>query len=312
MMQFWALIVDSFRESRDRKIFWVMLLIELLVLAAMACVGFSPGKVTILFGMWEVKTDYFTTGFAIRTDRIATIAVQFLMDVVVGWVGVTLALVATAGFFPSLVERGAVDILLAKPLSRAKLFLGKYVGSMVFVLLHAAFFIVFSCVIVGFRWHAWLPGYLWSIPLLVILFSYVYCVSAWAGIRFRSPVVAINISVAAWVFFAGIQATGDMFEAFPEWKENRLAYNSVLVARWCVPKTHDITYLAAKWSGAAVSTEMVPQAHVEEKDRSAVERAGRSELERMNINPFYTIGTSLGFEVIVVILAIWRFARSDY
>ena len=43
-----------------------------------------------------------------------------------------------------------------------------------------------------------------------------------------------------------------------------------------------------------------------------MERAGRSELRRMNINPFYTIGTSLGFELIVVILAMWMFARSDY
>ncbi len=36
MMQFWALIVDSFRESRDRKIFWVMLVIELATAAIAA------------------------------------------------------------------------------------------------------------------------------------------------------------------------------------------------------------------------------------------------------------------------------------
>jgi ABC-type Na+ efflux pump permease subunit len=232
------------------------------------------------------------------------------MDVILGWIGVTLSIVATAGFFPSLLERGAVDVLLSKPISRTRLFLGKYVGSMVFVLLHAIFFVVLTFLIMGFRWGAWLPGYLLSIPLLVILFSYVYCVSAWAGVRFRSATVAINLSVGVWVIFAGIQGIGDLFDTFPKWKQNRWAYNACIVARWVVPKTHDLTYLAGKWSGAAVSTELVPE--IDEADRSAMERAGRAELERMNLNPLYTIGSSLLFEAVVVALGIWQLSRSDY
>ena len=49
-MQFWALIVDSFRESRDRKIFWVMLGLSLLIAAAMSCISFEQGRVNFLFG----------------------------------------------------------------------------------------------------------------------------------------------------------------------------------------------------------------------------------------------------------------------
>ena len=309
-MQFWALIVDSFRESRDRKIFWVMLLIELVVAAMMFCLGFEPGKITILFGMWEIKTNQFTALTGLRHDLIASFAIHFIMDLAIGWMGVTLAIIATAGFFPTLLDRGAIDVVLGKPLSRSMLFLGKYVGSMVFVLIHAAFFVGVTFLVIGFRWGTWLPGYLLSIPLLVILFSYIYCVSAWVGVVYRSTVAAVLLGLGAWVFFAGVQATGDVFDVFPAWKENRWAYDAVRAARWCIPKTHDITYLAAKWSGAGLTTELVPD--VEEEDRPAMERAGRSELQRMNINPFYTIGTSLGFELIVVILAMWRFARSDY
>jgi len=310
MMQLWALIVDSFRESRDRKIFWMMLVIELAVAAAMFCVGFEPGKISILFGVWDIKTDHFTALAGLRQDLIASIAVHLIMDILFGWIGLTLAIITTAGFLPSLLERGAIDVMLAKPMSRSVLFLGKYLGSMVFVLFHAVFFVTLTFFVIGFRWHAWLPGYLWTIPLLVLLFSYVYCVSAWVGVVYRSTVAAVLLSLGAWVFFAGIQSTADVFEIFPTWKENRLAYNALGVARWCIPKTQDITYLAAKWSGAGVSIELAGD--VDDKDRPVMERAGRSELQRMNINPFYTIGTSLGFEVIVVILAMWRFARSDY
>ena len=68
-MQFWALIVDSFRESLDRKIFWVMAAMSVLIAAAMFCIGFEPGKIVIFFGTWEFQTDLFTVDDAILSDR---------------------------------------------------------------------------------------------------------------------------------------------------------------------------------------------------------------------------------------------------
>jgi len=309
-MQLLALIHDSFRESLDRKIFWVLLLIECAVAAAMFCVGISPSGIDVLFGTWTFNTSEYPNLVGLDSGKIAALAVHFILDLVVGWAGVTLAVIATAGFIPTLLERGAIDVLLSKPISRTKLFVGKYLGSMVFITLHASFFVVVTFLVIGTRWHVWMPGYLATIPLIVILFSYVYCVSAWAGVMYRSAVPAVLLSIGAWVFFAGIQGAGDMFDAFPKWKENRWAYATVSAARWCVPKTHDITYVAAKWSGASASTELVPE--VRESDREAVHHAGQAERERMNINPLYTIGSSLLFEGFVLVLALWKFARSDY
>lgn len=312
-MQTWALIADSFRESLDRKIFWVMLLIEFVVVAAMFCIGFSPGRVDILFGTWSFATDHFTTMSGVDTAKIAGLTVHFIMDMVLGWAGVTLAIIATAGFFPTMLERGAVEVLLSKPLSRGKLFLGKYLGSMAFITIHATIFVLLSFLVIGVRWNVWLPGYILTIPLLVVLFSYIYAISAWAGVMFRSAVPAVLLSLGAWVAFAGVQAAGDMFDAFPSWKENRLAYAVVNTARWCVPKTHDITYVAAKWSGASTTTELVPDAvEIEQNDKETVYRAGQAEKQRMNLNPLYTIGSSLLFEAVVVLLTLWKFSRSDY
>jgi ABC-type transport system involved in multi-copper enzyme maturation permease subunit len=310
-MQFRALIFDCFRESLDRKIFWVMLLIEFLVAAAMFCIGFEPGKIDVLFGVWPIETNAFTAIAGLRSDLIAAIAVHFMMDLFLGWVGITLAIIATAGFFPTMLERGAVDVVLAKPISRPALFLGKYLGSMVFVLLHAVFFIGLTFAVIGLRWGVWLPGYLLCIPLLVVLFSYIYCVSAFAGVAYRSAAVAVMFSLGAWVCFFGVQATADLFETFPRFKEHRWAYHAVRTARWVVPKTHDITYLAGKWSGASASTELIPEVG-EEEDRQAIEDAGDLEVERMNVNPVYTLGSSLLFEALVVAMAMWKFSRKDY
>ena len=50
-MQFWTLIIDSFRESMDRKIFWVITAITVLVLLTMVTIGFEADHVSLLYAI---------------------------------------------------------------------------------------------------------------------------------------------------------------------------------------------------------------------------------------------------------------------
>ena len=310
-MQFWALIVDSFRESLDRKIFWVMLMITLVVASSMFCIGFEPGRIDILFGSWSIATDKFTFAGKVRPDFLSSIATEWIMDNVLGFIAIVLALIATAGFMPSLMERGVIEVVLSKPMSRWKIFLGKYVGSLVFFGVHAVIFVALTFFIVGWRWGAWIPGYWLGIPLTVLLFSFLYCVSALVAVMTRSSVAAILITLGCWVGFAGIQSLGDLFEMYPEWKGNGLSYQTTMVARWVLPKTQDLTLIARKWSGAASPLEMMGEP-ANGEDREMIGQASQAEKARQNIHPAYSIGTSLLFEVAVVMVAMWKFSRRDY
>lgn len=310
-MQFWAIVVDGFRQSRDRKIFWVMLAITLLVAGAMACIGFSPGRISFLFGFWEIQDDRFTILSGLREDLIATILVDYIMALILGWIGITLAIIATAGFLPAFLERGSVDVVLSKPMPRWRLFLAKYAGAMVFVLVQATVFVVLTFLVAGFRWGVWITGYLLCIPLVVLLFSYLYCISACVAVRFRSTVVSVIVTIGAWLVFSSVQTMGDMFEMYPSWQQNRTAYAAVRAARWIVPKTEDVVYLAKAWTGARPATEVMPEFE-DEHEREVVDRAAKIEIERMNINPVLTIGSSLLFEGVVLLFAIWTFSRRDY
>lgn len=310
-MQFWALIVDSFRESRDRKIFWVMLGMSVLVAAAMFCFSFEQGKVNVLFGMWVKQTDTFTGITGIKTDLIAALVVDGIMDTILGGMGVLLSIIATASFFPTFLERGAIDVVLCKPMPRWKLFLGRYLGGMVFIGVQATIFVVLTFLVVGLRWGVWLPGYILAIPLVVLLFSYLYCISALVAVVTRSTVAAVLLTMLAWMAFAGVQSVDDLFTSkYPKWQENKLVYEGVHTARWIVPKTQDITYLAKKWSRAANASILV---HADnDDDREKIDWATRVEIARRAMNPLAIIGSSLLFEAVIVLAAMWKFARRDY
>jgi ABC-type transport system involved in multi-copper enzyme maturation permease subunit len=314
-MQLWAIILDSFREARDRRIFWVLVLITLCVGLAMASVGFERTRVSLLFGLWEVDTQRFSPLTVLGRTRLAGIVVYGLMDLFLGWLGITLMIIATAGAFPAMMEKGAIDVLLGKPISRTRLFLYKYFAGLTFVVIQATLFVGLTFLVMGWRWEVWIPGYLASIPLLALLFSYVYCVSVLVAVATRSTVAAILLSLASWVVFALVHQAPGLFEQFPELQTHATAYRTVRAVSWIPPKTGDITYLAARCANAGTSLDIVPSSVADggtTKDREAMQHGQEWEEAQLELSPLYSIGSSLLFEAVIVLIALWKFSRADF
>ncbi len=314
-MQLWTLVVDSFRESLDRKVFWVMAGFAVLVAATMACIGMEADRVTILFGLWDIKTDHYNPLSGIGRSHIASWVVYMLTYSLLGWVGTILMIIATAGMFPAMMRRGSIDVPLSKPLGRHRLFLYKYLSSMVFVFLQASLFVGLIFLVMGIRWGVWVPGYLLSIPLLVLLFSYVYCVSVLVAVRTGSGVAATLLSIGAWVLYICPGTAVQTFEQFPDLKKHERIYQTMRVAAWIPPKTGDIPYLAARWAGAGTSLDMIPPSWMQvgtQNNRAQIDSAREIEEGELAKNALLSIGSSLAFEAVIVLLAMWSFSRKDY
>lgn len=313
-MQFFALVLDSFRESLDRKIFWILLVISAVITLAMASIGFDGDRLTFLFGAVRTDVQGYNPVSELGRSRIVGAVIYLILTQVLGGVGLILMIIATAGSMPAMLEVGAIDLLLVKPISRVRLFLYKYAASMVFVCAQSAVFVGATFLVMGFRWRVWAPGYLLCVPLIVLLFSYVYCVSALVGVKTRSGVAAALVSLGAWVAFGMVTqapAVADMLGLDPKSSLSR----SLHVASWIPPKTGDIPLIAARWAGAGTSLEALPDAVLEAQttqERENLERGRSYEEQRMRRNPWVSIGSSLVFEFIVVAWAALVFARKDF
>jgi len=310
-MQLWALIKDGFRESRDRRIFWVMVLLSVCVAAAMFCIRFDPDGIDVLFGMWKIEAEQFAHSGKLRTDLIAAVVVDFIMDSTLGSIGMILSIIATAGFIPHLLEKGAIEVVVSKPIARWMLFVGRYLGGISFVLFHATVFIGLTFLVAGLRWGVWLPGYLFAIPLVTLLFSFLYCISALTAVLTRGTITAILVTLGAWAVFAGIQSTDDMLNAGTPAADRHVALSSLHVARQIVPKTQDILHLAKRWSHAANAADMFPSTG-DMEGKEVLDQARVAEEERRKIPAYQTLGSSLLFELVVLAAAIWWFSRMDF
>jgi hypothetical protein len=125
-----------------------------------------------------------------------------------------LALISTASIFPDLLASGSIDLYLSKPIGRLRLFLTKYLGGLLFVLLQATVFAVGSYVVFGLRAGQWRTSMFLIIPLATLLFSYLFAVCVLVGVLTRSTIAAILITCIFWLLCAATNKAEQVLFAF--------------------------------------------------------------------------------------------------
>jgi hypothetical protein len=267
--------------------------------------------------------------------------VYFIENSLIGglgaWVAVLVGVVVTSSFVPNLLEKGAVELILAKPVRRPSLLAYKYLGGLAFVLVLTAVTVLGVWAAIGLRTGVWAPGFLLVVPAVTFYFALLYAVSTLAAVLTRSPVVAILMTCAVWFglwlngtvhgMLDGVRKTRAEAEAQvrklsgapkPDEKakekdaddeeDGRGGPPQFDVPRWVyavsdftykvLPRTGDLNRLTAEWVARGVLTE------------SEVKARGLDKGERPHWGEVF--GVTGAFIVLVLGLACWWFTRSDY
>jgi hypothetical protein len=188
-----ALLLDAYRDLNARKLFWITLILSGVFVGAFATVSFDSTGLSFLkwhFEVFNPKVIY------------NTLFSFVIISVWLTWVATILALISTAGIFPDFVSGGSVDLYLSKPISRARLFLTKYISGLLFVTLQVIVVVIGSFMIFGIRGHQWLPSLLWAIPIVVCFYSYIFAICVFFGVVTRSTIAALLLTLLCWFALA--------------------------------------------------------------------------------------------------------------
>jgi ABC-type transport system involved in multi-copper enzyme maturation permease subunit len=207
MRQTWAIFVDAYRELNSRKLFWFVLLLSIVVVGAFAAVGINDKGLTV-FG-WTipsmVNAHMFPPALFYKM-AFANLGVKFWL----AWCSTILALIATAGIFPDLVSSGSIELTLSRPISRLRLFFTKYLAGLLFTATQVTAFTFASFLVLGTRGGVWEPGIFWAVPLMVVFFSYLFCMCVLLGLWMRSTVAALLITLLLWFAAFGVHLSEQM------------------------------------------------------------------------------------------------------
>jgi ABC-type transport system involved in multi-copper enzyme maturation permease subunit len=186
-----ALIRDTFREAMARKIFWGL---------------FGLSALMILFFLFLLRIDIVAGGLAAVSlfggtnppadaDKLVRGVYGVIATFLYTW-GMALAVFASAGLIPSVLEPGRIELLLSKPVSRTHILLGRYLGNILVVSCNATFLALGVWIILGAKTGIWSPVFLISIATTVFVFAVLLSVVVLIGVLFESAALSTMVTVA--------------------------------------------------------------------------------------------------------------------
>jgi ABC-2 type transport system permease protein len=187
-----ALLTDTFREALARKIFWGLFGLSALLIAFFLFVM----KIDVVAGATATVSLFGrNAGPAADVHRLIQGVYGFVAVFLYTW-GMFLAVFASAGLIPSLLEPGRIELLLSKPVSRTRILLGRYLGNLLVVGVNTIFLVLGVWTIFGWKTGLWPLSFLIAIPTTVFIFSVLLAVVALVGVLWESTALAVMVPVA--------------------------------------------------------------------------------------------------------------------
>ena len=252
-----------------------------------------------LAGGLKVSAGFGAIELPVRGMTLAEFVVALqsgLAQVLVGFVGMLIALSATSAFVPNMLQKGRLDLVLARPIGRARLLLTKYLGGLWFVTCLATF-VIGGCwlgLTLGSGYSN--PWFLLSIATLVTAFAVLYSVSVLVGVLTCSSGIATLVALAVWFLGSVVVGARHAVDAFgsdvPAWLGDGLE-----VAYLVLPKIEDLDLL---------STSLLARAHLSDAARTRI----------LGVLPevdwAFSLGSTAAFTAAMLALAVLAFRRRDY
>ena len=166
-----AVLGDSFRLLQAKKLFWIVLGISLTIALMYASIGFDDKGMTALFGLKKFENPVLQQGKPEAAAFYVLLFTDFIVRFWLGWFAIALALLSTVSIFPDFIAEGSIEISLSKRVGRLRLFLLKYLGGLLFVILQMAIFTLIVFLALGFRVEEWNLSVFWAIPVVTFAFS---------------------------------------------------------------------------------------------------------------------------------------------
>ena len=227
-----ALIVDTFREALARWIFIGL---------------FALSTLMVLFFLFVLKIDLVEGALATisifgQTSPRTQDVERLIMGVYGGiatflysW-GMALAVFASAGLIPRVLEPGRIELLLSKPVSRTHILLGRFAGNILVVAGNIVYLVLGVWLILGVKTKIWRPEFLVTIAAAVFTFSVLLTVVVLLGVLVESTALATMVTMGLMILSAVLAQTPLMMRLLSS-ETSRTIWRTLYYA---LPKVYDL------------------------------------------------------------------------
>jgi ABC-type transport system involved in multi-copper enzyme maturation permease subunit len=225
-----ALIGDTFQEARARWLFGGLFGLSTLLIAIFLFVL----KIDLVQGAISIM-GLDSTARHLNVRRFVNSSYSVVSIFLYVW-GTLLAIFASSGLIPSILEPGRISLLLSKPITRPMLLLGRYAGNVLVIAANHIYLILSIWVIIGLKTEIWEKRFLLAIPTSLFIFAVLLCVVVLIGVLTESAALSVMVSVALMLISTVLAQKDFMLRVLnPGWSRELW-----MTLYWIVPKVYDM------------------------------------------------------------------------
>lgn len=206
-----TLTQQTIQEAFARKVFIAFFVISSIVLIAFLIAFLLTPIDDFLVGINEmiaqakVKPKYDAMTILVNGIKMGTVMPLFFL-------GLFLSVFSVSSFIPNMLEKGHVDVILSKPVSRAQVLFGKFLGGLIVVFLNVAYLIVGIWLMIGFKFEVWDPLLLYTILTITFAFAVLYSLIILIGVLSQNSVLSMMVCYFILIIVSPILAArGEIF-----------------------------------------------------------------------------------------------------
>lgn len=151
--------------------------------------------------------------------------------------GLFLSIFSASSFIPNMLEKGNIDVLLSKPISRAQIIFGKFLGGTLVVLVNIAYLVIGIWFLIGLKFGIWHLSFLLTIVTITFAFAVLYSLIILIGILSQSSILAMMLSYVIFFILSPILSIRDQIMMLADSKVLEIILEGLY---YIVPKTSEL------------------------------------------------------------------------
>ncbi|MCL5030268.1 MAG: ABC transporter permease [Bacteroidetes bacterium] len=228
MKNIWIMTWFTLREALARKVFIFFLTISAVVLVIMAVVLGLSDKASFTMNVSGGNMQF--------TNPINMIEMMIVSPL--SGLCLLLAIFASASFVPIMLEKGNIDLLLSKPVSRDQLLWGKYFGGILVVLINIAFLVIGVWMIISIKFSYWDFSFLTIILVITFTFAVLYSIIVLLGVTSKGSTLGMMVAYFIYIILSPLLYLGkDKLLVFIQ---SDFIKSLIKGAYYVVPKTQEL------------------------------------------------------------------------
>jgi ABC-2 type transport system permease protein len=186
-MIFFTLLFSTFKEAFEKKIILIIfILITFVILLFLSFINLDS-----IEGIKEMLLMSGEDSYRDAIIRFETTLINQLSFIVV----FCLLLVMSASFIPTILEKGNIDLLLSKPISRKKIILGKFISVVFLAFIIISILIGVIWLIISIKSNVWHYQFLIAILWFTFIFAVLYSFELFIGLISQSTILSLLVTL---------------------------------------------------------------------------------------------------------------------